>query len=164
MNSSGRERSNKLNIQTADWDAIILNIFTSIISESDLQRYNLGVNNMGMLEKMVSGGGRILDTIKLIIEYDISIISGTILRARIEMIREKLNNNLIIILEDRVLSSKLSDVLEDFKSMTVDNDDDVEESQLKKRKRNKCYCTEDVTYGFQSSIASNKKMDIVKCM
>ena len=78
---------------------------------------------MRMLEKIISNGKRILGIIKLIIEYDISIISGTILRARIEMIREKLNNNLIIILEDRASSSELLDILEDFKSMAVDNDD-----------------------------------------
>ena len=45
-----------------------------------------------------------------------------------------------------------------------DDDDDVEEPQLKKRKRNKCHSTEDITHGFQSSIASNKKMDIIKCI
>jgi len=112
---------------------------------------------------MVSGGGRILGIIKLIIEYDMSIIFGTVLRARIEMITEGSDSNLTTILKDRVLSNELSDVSEDFESMAVDNDD-VEEPQLKKRKRNKCYCTEDVTHGFQSSIASNKKMDIIKCM
>jgi len=116
---------------------------------------------MGILEKMVSGGGRILNTIKLIIKYDILIISNTILRARTEITTKELNNNLIIILEDRVLSSELSNVLEDFESIAVNNNN-IEELQSKKRKRNKCYYTEDVTYGFQSSIASNKKMDIVK--
>src|SRR6266498_3066819 len=79
LNSPDRGRFNKLNIQTADWDAIILNIFTSIISESDLQRYSLRINNMGILEKMVSNGERILNTIKPIIEYDISIVSDTAL-------------------------------------------------------------------------------------
>jgi len=47
------------------------------------------------------------------------------LRARTEIITEGLDNNLIIILEDRVLSSELSDVLEDFESMTVDNDNNI---------------------------------------
>jgi len=74
---------------------------------------------------MVSGGERILDIIKLIIEYDISIVFGTALRARTEIITEGFDNNLIIILEDRVLSSELSDVLEDFESMTVDNDNNI---------------------------------------
>ena len=55
---------------------------------------------MGILKKMVSGGGRILGIIKLIIKYDISIISSTALRVRIEMITEESDNNLIIILED----------------------------------------------------------------
>ncbi len=125
MNSSGRERSNKLNIQTADWDAIILNIFTSIISESDLQRYSLRINNMGILEKMVSNGERILNTIKPIIEYDISIVSDTALRARTEMITERSDSNFTTILEDRALSSELSDVLKDFESITVNNDDNI---------------------------------------
>jgi len=116
---------------------------------------------MGILEKMVSGGGRILGIIELIIEYDIPTVSSIILRARTEMITEGPDSNLVIILKDRVLSSELSDVLEDFESIAAD-DDDVEEPQLKKRKRNKCYCMEDVIYGFQSSIASNKKMDIIK--
>ena len=96
---------------------------------------------------MISDWRRILDIIELIIEYDISIVSGIILRVRIEIITEGLDNNLAIILEDRVLSSELSDVLEDFENMAVDNDD-VEEPQSKKRKRNKYYCTEDVTHGF----------------
>jgi len=47
---------------------------------------------------MISGGEYILDIIKLITEYDISIVFNTILRARTEMITEGLNNNLIIIL------------------------------------------------------------------
>ncbi len=117
---------------------------------------------MGMLEKMISSGGRILDIIKLIIEYNISIVSGTVLRARTEMITEGLDSNLIIILKNRVSSSELSDVLKNFKSMAVNNDDDIKELQLKKRKRNKCYYTKNVTHGFQSNIASNKKMDIIK--
>ncbi len=70
---------------------------------------------------MVSGGGRILDIIKLITEYDISTVSDTILRVRIEMITEGLNNNLTTIFEDRALNSELSNVLEDFKNITVDN-------------------------------------------
>ena len=101
--------------------------------------------------------------IKLIIEYDISIISDTVLRVRTEMITEGLDNNLIIILEDRASSSELSDVSEDFESMTVDNND-VEEPQSKKRKRNKYYYTKNITHGLQSSIINNKKMDIVKCI
>ncbi len=76
---------------------------------------------MGILKKMVSGGGRILGIIKLIIKYDISIISSTALRVRIVMITEESDNNLIIILEDQILSSELSDVLEDFESIAVDN-------------------------------------------
>ena len=119
---------------------------------------------MGILKKMVSSEGRILGIIGPIIEYDIPIVSGIILRVRIEMITEGSDNNFIIILEDRVLSSELSDVLKDFKSMAVDDDDDddVEKSQLKKRKRNKCYYTKDITHSFQSNIASNKKIDIIK--
>jgi len=162
LNSSGRGRSNKLNIQAADWDTIILNIFINIISKSDLQRYDLRINNMGMLEKMISGGGHILCIIKPTTEYDILTVSSTVLRARIEMITEGSDSNLIIILEDRALSSELSDVPEDFKSMVVNNIDDIKEPQLKKRKRNKYYYIEDVTHGFQFSIASNKKMDIIK--
>ena len=113
---------------------------------------------------MVSGGGRILNIIKPIIEYDISIISDTILRARTEIITKGLDNNLVTILENRVLSSELSDVSEDFESMAVNNNDDVKNPQLKKRKRNRYYYTENITHGFQSSIASNKKMDIIKCI
>ncbi len=110
---------------------------------------------------MISGGEYILDIIKLITEYDISIVFNTILRARTEMITEGLNNNLIIILQDRVLSNKLSDILKDFKNIIVNNDD-IEELQSKKRKRNKYYYMEDVTHGFQFNITSNKKMDIIK--
>jgi len=54
LNSSGRGRFNKLNAQVTDWDVIILNIFISTISESDLQRYGFGVNNIKILEKMIS--------------------------------------------------------------------------------------------------------------
>ncbi len=97
---------------------------------------------------MISGGGRILDIIKLIIEYDIPIISSTVLRARTEMITERPDNNLIIILKNRVSNSELSDVSKDFKSITVNNNNDIKKSQLKKRKRNKYYYTEDITHGF----------------
>ncbi len=123
MNSPGREHSNKLNIQIADWDTITSNTSISTISESDLQRYGLGINNIEMLEKMVSSGERILSIIELIIEYDIPIISNTAFRARTEMIMEGSGNNLVIILENRVLSNELSDILKDFKSMAVDDDD-----------------------------------------
>ncbi len=119
---------------------------------------------MGMLEKMVSGGGRILDIIKLIIEYDIPTASGIVLQARIEMTTEGSDSNLIIILEDRVLSSELSNVPKDFESITVNNndDDDVKKPQSKKHKRNKYYYTKNITHDFQSNIVSNKKMDIIK--
>ncbi len=70
---------------------------------------------------MVFGGGRILDIIKLIIEYNIPTVFNIILRARTEMITEGLNSNLIIIFEDRILSSELSNVLKDFESMIVNN-------------------------------------------
>ncbi len=117
---------------------------------------------MGILKKMVSDGERILDIIKSTIEYDILIVSSTTLRARTEMTTEGSDSNLTIILEDQALSNELSNVSEDFKNITVDNDDDIKEPQSKKRKRNKYYYTENVTHGFQSSIASNKKMDIIK--
>ncbi len=97
---------------------------------------------------MVFSGGRILNTIKLIIEYDISIVFSITLRARTEMTTEGLNNNFITIFEDRVLNNELSDVLEDFKSMAVNNNNDIKKLQLKKRKCNKYYYTEDITYGF----------------
>ena len=125
MNSPDRGRSNKLNTQTADWDAIISNTSTSTISESDLQRHDLGINNMGILEKIVSGGERILDIIELIIEYDISIVFGTALRVRTEMTTKGLDSNLTIICEDRVSSSELSDVPENFKNIVVNNSDDI---------------------------------------
>jgi len=102
---------------------------------------------MRILEKIVSGGGRILDIIKLIIEYDISIVFDIILRARIEIITEGLDNNLTIIFKDRVLSSELSNVSENFKNMIINNND-IKEPQLKKRKRNKYYYTEDIIHGF----------------
>ena len=70
---------------------------------------------------MVFGGGRILDIIKLITEYDILTVFNIILRARTEMTTEGLNSNLIIIFEDRILSSELSNVLKDFESMIVNN-------------------------------------------
>jgi len=116
---------------------------------------------MKILEKMISGGKRILNIIELIIEYDISIISDTALRVRTEITTEGSDSNLTTILKDRVLSSELPDIPKDFKSIIV-NDNDVEEPQLKKRKRNKYYYTEDVIHGFQSSITNNKKMDIIK--
>ncbi len=80
------------------------------------------------------------------------------------MTTEGSNNNFVIIFKNRVSSSELSNVSENFKNITINNNDDVEEPQSKKRKRNKCYCTKNITYGFQSNIASNKKMDIIKCM
>src|SRR6266498_3944012 len=104
---------------------------------------------MGILEKMVSGGGRILGTIELTIEYDMLTAFGTVLRVRAEMITEGPDSNLVTIFKDRILSSELSDVLEDFESIAVNNNN-IEELQSKKRKRNKCYYTENVTYGFQS--------------
>ncbi len=81
---------------------------------------------MGILEKMISGGGRILSIIKLIIEYDIPTASDTALWARTEMTTKGPDSNLTTILEDRASSSELSDVSEDFESMTVDDDDDIE--------------------------------------
>ena len=77
---------------------------------------------------MISDGKRIFGIIKLIIEYDISIISSTILRARTEITTEKPNNNLTTILEDRTLNSELSNVLEDFKNITVDNNNNIKKS------------------------------------
>ncbi len=113
------------------------------------------------MEKIISNGGRILNIIKLIIEYDIPTAFNIVLRIRSEMNTEGSDSNLIIIFEDRVLSSELSDVLEDFESIIVNNNN-IKKPQLKKGKRNKCYYTENITHGFQSSIASNKKMDIIK--
>ncbi len=110
---------------------------------------------------MISSGERILNIIKSTTEYNIPTIFNTVLRARIEMITEGPNSNLIIIFEDRTSSSELSNVPEDFESMTVNNND-IKEPQLKKRKRNKYHYTEDVTHGFQSNITNNKKMDIIK--
>ncbi len=83
---------------------------------------------MGILEKMVSGEGRILNIIESTIEYDIPTIFGIVLRTKIEMITEGLDSNLIIILEDRVLSSELSNVSKDFESITINDNDDVKES------------------------------------
>ena len=80
---------------------------------------------MRMLEKIVSGGGRILGIIKLIIEYDIPTVFNTILRAKTEIITKRLDNNLTIIFEDRVSSSELSDVPENFKNIVVNNSDDI---------------------------------------
>jgi len=110
---------------------------------------------------MVSSGGRILDIIESITEYDIPITSDNALRARAEMTTEGLDSNLTTIFRDRASSSELSDVLEDFESMVVDNNN-IKEPQSKKRKRNKYYYTKNITHGFQSNIASNKKMDIIK--
>ena len=112
---------------------------------------------------MVSSGGRILDTIKPIIEYDIPTVSGTILRARTEITTERPDSNLTTIFEDRTSSSELSDVPKDFKNITVD-DNDIKKSQSKKRKCNKYYYTKNITHDFQSSIVSNKKIDIIKCI
>ena len=129
MNSPDRGRSNKLNIQTTDWDIIILNTFINIIFESDLQRYCLRINNIGILERIVSSGGRILNIIKPTVEYDIPTASDTALRAKTEITTEGPDNNLITILKDRASSSELSDISEDFKNITVNNnDDDVKES------------------------------------
>ncbi len=80
-----------------------------------------------MLEKMVSGGGRILNIIKLTIEYDISIASSTILRTRIEIITKGSDSNFATILKDRISSSELSNIPEDFKSMIVNNNDNIKE-------------------------------------
>ena len=79
------------------------------------------------------------------------------------MITEGLVSNLATIFKDRTLSSELSDVLEDFKSMAVNNNN-IKKSQSKKRKRNKCYYIKNITHGFQSNITSNKKIDIIKCI
>src|SRR6266498_812175 len=117
---------------------------------------------MKILEKMVSGGERILNTIKLTIKYDIPTASSTTLRARTEITTEGPDSNLTTILEDRASSSKLSNVSENFKNITVNNNNNIKEPQSKKRKRNKYHYTENITHGFQSSIASNKKMDIIK--
>ena len=116
---------------------------------------------MGILKKMVSGGGRILGIIKLIIKYDISIVFSTILRAKTEMITEGSDSNLIIIFENRILNSELSDILKNFKSIIVNNNN-IKKSQSKKHKRNKYYYTKNVTHGFQSNITNNKKIDIIK--
>ncbi len=70
---------------------------------------------------MISNRGYILDIIKSTTEYDIPTISGTTLRTRTEIITEKPNNNLTTILKARILSSKLSNVSEDFKNITVNN-------------------------------------------
>ncbi len=161
LNSPDRGRSNKSNTQTADQNTIILNTFINIISESDLQRHNLEINNIGILEKIISNGGRILNTIKPTIKYDISIVSSTTLRARIKIITEGPDSNFTIILKDRTLSSELSNVSEDFKNITVNNNN-VKKPQLKKRKHNKYHYTKNIAYSFQSSITSNKKMDIIK--
>ncbi len=97
---------------------------------------------------MVSGGERILNIIKLITKYDISIVFNIILRARTEIITERPNNNLITIFKNLASSSELSNILEDFKNIIVNNNNNVEELQSKKRKRNKYYYTKDVIYNF----------------
>ncbi len=117
---------------------------------------------MGILEKMVSSGERILDIIKLTTKYDIPTASDTTLQARIEITTEGLDSYFITILKDRTSSSELSDVPKDFKSITVNNNNDIKKPQLKKRKRNKYHYTKNITHGFQSNIASNKKIDIIK--
>ena len=110
---------------------------------------------------MVSGGEHILNIIKLTTEYDISTTSNIILRAKTEMITERPDNNLITILEDRVSNSELSNVPKDFKNIAVNNND-IKELQSKKRKRNKYHYTKNITHDFQSNIASNKKINIIK--
>ncbi len=74
---------------------------------------------------MISGEERILNIIKSIIKYDISIVSNIILRVRTEMITEGPDNNLTTILKNRALSSELSDVSEDFKSIAVNNNNNI---------------------------------------
>ena len=102
---------------------------------------------MGILEKIVSGEERILDIIKSIIEYDIPTASDTALRAKTEMTTEGPDSNRAIIFKDRISSSKLSNAPEDFKNITVNNND-VKEPQSKKRKRNKYHYTKNITHGF----------------
>jgi len=80
-----------------------------------------------MPEKIISNWERILGTIELTTEYDIPTVSDIILRARTEIITKGLDSNFITLFEDRALSSELSDVSEDFESMAVDDDDNVEE-------------------------------------
>ncbi len=80
-----------------------------------------------MLKKIVSDKGRILSIIKLTTKYDIPIISSTTLQARTEIITEKPDNNLTTILKNRVLSSELSNVSEDFESITVNNNNNIKE-------------------------------------
>ncbi len=74
---------------------------------------------------MISGEERILNIIKSIIKYDISIVSNIILRVRTEMITEGPDNNLTTILKNRALSSELSDVSEDFKRIAVNNNNNI---------------------------------------
>ncbi len=162
MNSPSRGRFNKLNTQTTDWDTIISNTSINTISESDLQRHNLEINNIRMLEKIISNREQILKIIKPTIEYNIPIVSNTTLRAKTEITTKRLNNNFITILEDRTSSSELSNILEDFKNITVNNNNNIKKPQSKKRKRNKYYYTENIIHGFQSNITNNKKIDIIK--
>jgi len=102
---------------------------------------------MRILEKIISGGERILNTIKPTTEYDIPIVSNTALRARTEITTEGPDNNLITIFKDRVSSSELSNVPEDFRNIIVNNND-IKEPQSKKRKRNKYHYTENITHDF----------------
>ncbi len=70
---------------------------------------------------MISGGERILNTIKSTTKYDMSTVSSTALRARTEITTEESDNNFITILKDRISSSELSDVPKDFENMIVNN-------------------------------------------
>ncbi len=60
-------------------------------------------------------------------KYDISTVFNIILRTRIEIITERSDNNLTIILENRASSSELSDVSKKFKNITVNNDNNIKE-------------------------------------
>ena len=80
------------------------------------------------------------------------------------MTTERSNSNLTTILKDQTSSSELSNVPKDFKNITVNNNDNIKKPQSKKRKRNKYHYTKNITYGFQSNITSNKKINIVKCI
>ena len=82
---------------------------------------------MGILEKIISDGEHILDIIKSTIEYNIPTVFNIILRAKTEITTKEPDNNLTTILENRALSSELSNVLKDFKNIAVNNDDDFKE-------------------------------------
>ena len=90
------------------------------------------------------------------------IVSNTTLQTRTKITTEELDNNLTTILKDRASNSELLNVSENFESITVNNNNNIKEPQLKKRKYNKYYYTKNITYGFQSNIASNKKINIIK--